>query len=237
MKSSSPTAAIAIATVFANLVNKAAFQLSSDNMLVLEALIRANHQLKDLSVSEIGDYLQEMSDQSMKGLANNVKGIYHELEYVRNENADGDDIYARLFPATNHPGADVILSQDGVDFDEIQLKATDSISLIQTHYVKYPDIPIQVTSELADSSPDITSSGISNEELNSKVSHALDGIEDQSTISQLEDAAVLSGIVSATIHIEKLLSGEEPAKKVTKKMMKDVGAAVTATALVDLLFS
>ncbi len=236
MKISQPEA-MAIAAVFANLISKASFQLSSDNMLVLEALMRANPKLKELSISDIGDYLSDMSEESLKGLGNNVKGIYHELVFVQKENSDGDDIYARLFPDTNHPGADVILSHDGVDISEIQLKATDNIAYVQEHFVRYPDIPIVVTSEVSEFNPSIDSSGVSNASLEVDISDALDGIESHTTSSQIGDAAEMSGIVSAAINANRVLSGEASPKKASMDTLKDVGAAVSATAILDILFS
>ena len=235
MKQKSPRIALAIASVFANLINKATFELSAENILVLESLQRANPALKELSISEIGNYLSEMSEESMRGLANNVKGIYHELLFVQNENTDGDEIYARIFPDTNHPGADVILQKEGIDVAEIQLKATDNISYIEEHYVRYPETPIFVTSEISENASGIPT-GISNEELESNISNTFRDIEGQRTVSQLEDAAMMSGVTSAIIHAGNVLKGKTTAKAASMETLKDVGAAVSATALLDILF-
>lgn len=236
-KSASPAAAIAIASVFANLINKASFELSEDGVLVLESLQRANPVLKEMSISEIGNYLAGMPEESIRGLANNVKGIYHELQYIKNENTDGDDVFASIFPSTNHPGADVILQKDGVDIAELQLKATDNISYIEEHFVRYPEIPILVTSEISETNPYIPTTGISNEELEENVSSTFGDIAEQGTVSQLEDAAMMSGIISAAIHAENVLKGNTTAKAASFETLKDVGAAVSATTLIDILFS
>ena len=45
-----------------------------------------------------------MSDEQLVGVVSNVKGILHEMEYVRLENTDGDSISAAMFPDTNHKG-------------------------------------------------------------------------------------------------------------------------------------
>ena len=110
LKTKSSTAVTTVATVFANLINKAQLQLSTDEQLVVEALRRSSNALSDMSLSEMGNYLRSMDDDSLRGLANNVKGIYHELQFVRRENLNGDAITARIFPETNHPGADVVLT-------------------------------------------------------------------------------------------------------------------------------
>ena len=236
MKKKSYTPEIAIASIFAYLINKSSFELSAEGMLVLEALQRANHDLKDMSISEIGNYLSGMTKEQAQGLANNVKGIYHELLYAQQENSDGDDIYATLFPDANHPGSDIMLQRDGVDIAEIQLKATDSISDIQGHFIRYPDIPIFATSEVSDKVAGVSSSEFSNENLTDDVTDAFEGIKEQSTMSYLEDAAVMSGIVAAAMHAGDVLRGNATAKTATVEALKDIGVAVSATALVDILF-
>ena len=236
-KSSAYTIEIAIATIFANLINKVRFKLSDEGILVLEAMQRANSALKGMSISEIGNYLSGMSEEQLRGLANNVKGVYHELLYIQKENADGDDTYARIFPSTNHPGSDVILQKEGTDVAEIQLKATDNISYIEEHFVRYPDIPIFVTSELSDKYPSIPTTGISNESLESDVSGTFGDIEGQGMASQIQDAAVVSGTIAAAIRAGDVLKGKTTAKEASMDTLKDVGAAVSATILVSILFS
>ena len=41
------------------------------------------------------------------GAANNIKGIAHELIYVKTENEDGDTVYAFLPEDTNNPQFEV----------------------------------------------------------------------------------------------------------------------------------
>lgn len=94
------TAAITIASVFANLMNKASLSFTNDERLVVDALRRSNNDLADMPLSDMGDYIRGMDENSMRGLASNVKGIYHELKFVQKENLDGDDITARVFGAT-----------------------------------------------------------------------------------------------------------------------------------------
>jgi len=227
---------VAIATVFVNLINKVTFKLDADGAMVLEALQRANPEVKEMSVTEIGDYLSGMSEESLRGLANNVKGIYHELQFVNDENTDGDDISARLYPETNHPGADVILSRDGSDFDEIQLKATDSISTIQEHYNRYPDVSIVVTSELADKHSGIGDSGFSNDQLDASVLNTFEHLENQGTLAQYQNAGEVSALMSGAINAANVISGKKDVRGASIETLKDVGIAVSTTALIDILF-
>lgn len=182
LKTKSSTAVTTVATVFANLINKAQLQLSTDEQLVVEALRRSSNALSDMSLSEMGSYLWSMDDDSLRGLANNVKGIYHELQFVRRENLNGDAITARIFPETNHPGADVVLSRDGKDLAELQLKATDSSSLLAKHLDKYPEISIAATDEVANSISGVKSSGFSNAALENDVGNAFSSVSDQAHI-------------------------------------------------------
>lgn len=237
LKTKSSTAVTTVATVFANLINKAQLQLSTDEQLVVEALRRSSNALSDMSLSEMGNYLRSMDDDSLRGLANNVKGIYHELQFVRRENLNGDAITARIFPETNHPGADVVLSRDGKDLAELQLKATDSSSLLAKHLDKYPEISIVTTDEVANSISGVKSSGFSNAALENDVGNAFSSVSDQAHISQLQDAAAVSGLLAAAVNAGNVLSGKATAKEASKNTLRDMGVAVSSTFLVDLLFS
>lgn len=237
LKTKSSTAVTTVATVFANLINKAQLQLSTDEQLVVEALRRSSNALSDMSLSEMGNYLRSMDDDSLRGLANNVKGIYHELQFVRRENLNGDAITARIFPKTNHPGADVVLSRDGKDLAELQLKATDSSSLLAKHLDKYPEISIAATDEVANSISGVKSSGFSNAALENDVGNAFSSVSDQAHISQLQDAAAVSGLLAAAVNAGNVLSGKATAKEASKNTLRDMGVAVSSTFLVDLLFS
>lgn len=230
-------APVVIATVFANLINKASLEFSEEEQLVIEALRRSNNKLAEMSMSDMGDYLKCMNDKSLRGLANNVKGIYHELSYVHYENNNGDSITARVFQETNHPGADVILSKNGLDFAEIQLKATDNVYLIREHFSKYPEITVAATTEVADSMPGVLSSGFSNSNLENEVGETFTDVSDQSFSSQAESAFAVSALMSAALNASKVLSGKETSENAIRHTLRDVGVAVSSTLLVDLLFS
>lgn len=237
LKASASSAAVTVATVFANLMNKAHLHFSADEQLVVDALRRSSKALSDMPLSEMGGYLRGMDDASLRGLANNVKGIYHELQFVRRENLNGDAVTARIFPETNHPGADVVLSRDGRDIADLQLKATDNSSLLAKHFEKYPDISVAATDEVAGSMPGVRSSGFNDAALESDVKDAFSSVSDQAHISQLQDAAAVSGLLAAAMNASDVLSGKASAKEASKNTLRDMGVAVSSTFLVDLLFS
>ena len=85
------------------------------------------------------------------------------------ENANGDEWAARLHDDERFPGSDVTLT-DLVSGQEIEvsLKATAHPALIENALMRYPDIPIVTTSEMAERFADddrVSSSDWSNEEL------------------------------------------------------------------------
>lgn len=229
--------ATTVASVIANLINKAPLTFSTDERLVLDALKRSSNALSEMSTPQMGDYLGSMSTESRRGLANNVKGIYHELKFVRRENLDGDAVTARIFPETNHPGADVVLTRDGADIAELQLKATDHAGIVKHHLERYPDIPIATTKEVAHSYPGVHSTGFTDAGLEHDVSQTLGDVTDQAHMAQFGHAAVTSGVVAAAVHAGGVQSGKVPVNVASINALRDMGIAVTSTMLIDILFS
>jgi hypothetical protein len=134
---------------------------TEDEELVLQALRRSNKSLVDASEIELSEYVQALSVEQISGLKNNVKGIYHELAFQRQENLDGDEYIVELFGDTNHAGADVrIINVETGDVSEVQLKATNYAFYVREHNEKYENIDVLVTSEVAGSSPDWSSWGL-----------------------------------------------------------------------------
>lgn len=167
-----------ILTTFLKVESARHIVLSPDESLVLAAVHRAVTALHDATPAEVRDYLAELGLDGQRGLAANVKGILHEMRYVQLENTDGDHVFASLFEDTNHPDTDVLLHNlDTGALWEIQLKATDSESLVQDWLHHHPHGEILVTSELAHKMG-LASSGLSNHDLQVSVDHFLDRLDD-----------------------------------------------------------
>ena len=150
--------------------------LNVDEELVLQALKRAVPDTQNLNIEEIQDYLQGMDDNQLVGLANNVKGILHEIQFVKIENEDGDDVTAALFTDTNHPDTDVILTNEVTgDTIAVQLKATNSESYVNDWIENHDNGEILVTEEIANKMG-LESTEISNDELTADVSEFVDKI-------------------------------------------------------------
>lgn len=229
---------ITIATVFSNLLNKHLAVNSEDEALVVEALRRSNNSLNDASLTELGDYLSTLNSEQLKGLANNIKGIFHELKYVEQVNTQDDGISAEIFDSTNHAGADVILKDSETNdvIGEVQLKATDSPSYILEHFKKYPDIEVLATSEIAGRLDGVESTGISNEDITQAVKTEFDQVDDLSTQAQIGDSIATSGLLSAALRASEVMSGKKEIGAAGKDALIDIGIATSTTALVALLF-
>jgi hypothetical protein len=140
---------------------------------VFDAVRRGYKQLEFASTDEISDYFSEIEAESVLGHVNNIKGILFEQEYMDALAEKG--ISAHIFESTNHPLTDIsILNPDG-SINEIQLKATDSSSYINTTVNENPDIEIVTTSEVFGNIDyeGVIDSGISNLDLNDAVVETL----------------------------------------------------------------
>ncbi|HIF9257789.1 TPA: hypothetical protein ACX6RA_000823 [Photobacterium damselae] len=146
-----------------------------DHGSVFDAVRRGYNELELANNSEIIDYFSNINLDAMSGHISNIKGIVFEQEVVNALNEQGMD--AMLFEATNHPISDIALMSDGDIAAEVQLKASDSVAYINETLAENPDIPIIVTSEVADGleSTMVIDSGIDNVALNDAVSEVLTG--------------------------------------------------------------
>jgi hypothetical protein len=144
--------------------------LNADDVLVLQALRRAVPDTQTMSLDDIQDYLQEFDEDQLVGLANNVKGILHEIQFVQIENEDGDEVSAALFTDTNHPDTDVILTNEETgETIAVQLKATNSESYVNDWIENHEDGEILVTEEIAEKMG-LESTELFNEEVTADVS-------------------------------------------------------------------
>ncbi|WP_286300695.1 hypothetical protein [Vibrio apostichopi] len=142
---------------------------------VFDAVRRGYNELELASNDEILDYFADVTPDAMSGHVSNIKGIVFEQEVVAALNGQGMD--AMLFEATNHPVSDIALMSDGDIAAEVQLKATDSVAYINETLAENSDIPIIVSSEVADSFDGtlVIDSGIDNAILTDTVSETLAG--------------------------------------------------------------
>ena len=144
------------------------------------------------------DSLKGATEERLQGLANGVKGKYFEL-LVRNKLNAGERLgdvqlepgqTARLASSPTQPGWDLrIEDSNGEVVQDLQLKATDSMSYAKAALDKYPDIPVVVPNELeygAALRDDLMGSSISNDNLEQETERQL-GELTEGTIKNLAD--------------------------------------------------
>lgn len=126
---------------------------------IYDTLRQVNQNYAELSADEIFVQTLFMPSESLEGLSALVKGAHFEQLVAA-------DTGGELHEHFNNPGTDMVL--DGVEY---QLKATDSVSYIQSVDA---GIPVIATSEVAATTTAIDS-GYTDEELNYSIDLALGG--------------------------------------------------------------
>jgi len=171
----------------------------NDSELATIAAMQRAHPSVGSNQEDLGHWLAGMADDQIVGVVSNTKGVLHEMEFVRIENADGDSVHAAMFQSTNHPGYDV----EFVDTDtgatwQAQLKATDSTAYVQNWIEDHPDGEILVTHELAEKMG-LPDSGLSNEELTARTEDVVDQLLEAADDSSLWD--YFPGLTAASISL------------------------------------
>lgn len=141
--------------------------------LVFDSVRRGYNELNHASNDDIIAYFDDVDPDAMVGHVSNIKGILFEQMYVEQLAEQG--VYAEVFEATNHPIVDIAVFDDGDVVNELQLKATDSVSYINTTLEEHPDVAIVATSEVANqiNSEMVINSGIEDAVLEHTVNEAL----------------------------------------------------------------
>lgn len=225
-----------IISVLAKLTFGNTEKLNADDELVLQALRRALPDTQKMNLEDIQDYLQGMDENQLLGLANNVKGVLHEIQFVNIENEDGDEITAALFIDTNHPDTDVLLTNEETgETIAVQLKATDSESYVNDWIENHDDGEILVTEGIAERMG-LESTEISNEELTADVSEFIDkmiNLEDDDTLWNYFPALPAISIAIAGYYLfKKYNKGEISFSTLKNKFIRLTGIKVAKFSLI-----
>lgn len=226
-----------VSAVFVQLFAEDLPDFSGDELMVLDAIRRSRNDLNDATEGEIATYLKTLDPRQLEGLQNNVKGIYHELRYADAENSDFDFYSVELFDRTNHPGVDVIITNTLTgETREVQLKATEYTDYIRKHNERYDDIEIFATSEVADKMAGVTSTGISNDELEDDVADVFKDARDVDD-SAIGSSVAVAGIIVLARNIKVLLSGERLSSAKKDEMIRDGVASASVSGLMAYLIN
>lgn len=181
---------------------------SPEEFIVLDALIRSTNKVTDLSSAV--DYVKEISErgqESLLGMSNNLKGILHEIQFVYDENTDGDQIFAILPESTNQPGFDVYLSNSENGSSEwVQLKTTMNTQHVTDWIAKYPgnEDRIIVNEEMAQKLG-LPSSGMKDSDLTFRTEEVVNKmIEHEDTLNEIISASVPLSVISIAFVIYQL---------------------------------
>ena len=210
-----------IATVITKLLQGDLSDLTADQLLVLDALKMSRNDLENASDEELIEYASSLSDEQLDGVISSVKGKYHELLFAAAENSD-DDIYsAALFEATNHPGADVLITNELTgDTKAVQLKATQYRSYIKEHKERYAEIEVFATTEVAGDG--VNDSGFTNEKVTDDTSDTLDTLRDAGD-SVIDDAMATSAMIALAYQLGRVIkAGDIPDEAAARKATVEV---------------
>jgi hypothetical protein len=229
--------AFAIGGIIYALLNDIEIADTQENLLAIEALTRMNNSWAELDHAGLSDALQQYDDEGLKGIANNAKGIFHELIYVEEFNRSYDDKHAELFGATNHPGADVrITDLNTGEINDVQLKAQKNHYGIEHHYDRYPDIEVIATEEIASILDGVESSGFSNTEITEQIKGVIDQLTDYSPLDTAQNTAEISLLITAISSAADVLTGRADANQAGLNVIKNVTVATSATLFTAYLF-
>jgi len=209
---------------------------NESEQLVLEALRRSNSLLVTATEHELANYVKSMEPKQLSGLQNNVKGIYHELRFARDQNANDDQYIVELFEATNHPAADVrIINTTTGDVQEVQLKATNFMSHIRKHNERYETVDVFATSEIADTSDSILSTNISNAELSDDVSIVVSGLDNVAESYEVLNSMALAGMVTLARNTRVLLMDRKLTEEDKGRLLENGAVSAGAAGIISLL--
>lgn len=169
--------ALAITTVLAKLAwNARTPQLTEADQAVLAALRRSHAELANAPLEDIQAYLQGFDEQQIVGLVSTVKGMLHDMEFVRLDHEDGDSLYAAYLNQHDHTDFDVLLAdQHSGESWQLQLKAIEGTGTGKDWIAAPPEEMLLATEEIA-AQLGLESSGLSTKELTQSVEDAIDVI-------------------------------------------------------------
>lgn len=230
----------AIGGVFGALLTREPLDDSLESRLVVSALRRSAKELESASTEVLCDYLRSKTDEQRQGIAVNVKGIYHEEVYVHKHNLSDQETEARLFPDTNHPGADVQFfdRETGEVIGTIQLKAVVSVGAVHAHLSCYPDVDVAATSEVAGQFDDerVVNSGFENASLTADVDNVTQRLHDHTVLNRVEQSAAIALGAASLDEVLQMMQGQKEFPRAVVDAAGKVGTTAAATAMVAVLF-
>ena len=205
--------------------------VSEEETVILEAMIRSSNKITDLdSAINFAKTTAAKGADSLMGAANNIKGIAHELIYIKTENEDGDSVFAFMPEDTNHPQFDVLTINNATGEQKWeQLKTTTNPENINSWIEKYPgsEGSLKVNIEMADKLG-FESTGISDKELTIDVNNFLDKLiqMDENALTQIIETSPPLTIIAASFVVYGLYKRYQQ-DEISKKQFISMSAKIT----------
>ena len=205
--------------------------VSEEEYVILEAMIRSSNKITDLdSAIEFAKTIAAKGTASLTGAASNIKGIAHELEYVKTENEDGDTVFAFLPEDTSHPQFDVLTIDISTGEQKwIQLKTTLNEEHVYDWFKKYPgsEGSIKVNEEMA-TKLGLPSTGVIDKELTIDVNNFLNKLTemDEGTVTQIIETSPPLTIIASSFAVYELFKKYQK-NEISKKKFIFLSAKIT----------
>ena len=205
--------------------------VTEEETVILEAMIRSSNKITDLdSAINFAKTTAAKGADSLMGAANNIKGIAHELIYIKTENEDGDSVFAFMPEDTNHPQFDVLTINNATGEQKWeQLKTTTNPENINSWIEKYPgsEGSLKVNIEMADKLG-FESTGISDKELTIDVNNFLDKLiqMDENALAQIIETSPPLTIIAASFVVYGLYKRYQQ-DEISKKQFISMSAKIT----------
>ena len=213
--------------------------LTEEDNVILEAMIRSSKKITDLdSAIEFAKTTAAKGTDSLMGAANNIKGIAHELIYVKTENEDGDTVFAFMPEDTNHPQFDVLTinTATGEQHWE-QLKTTLNEEHIYNWIEKYPgsEGSLKVNVEMAEKLG-LPSTGIVDKELSVSVNNLLNKLieMDESQLTNIFETSVPLTVIASSFAVYGLFKKYQK-KEISKKKFIFLSTKITGLKAAKIL--
>jgi len=147
--------------------------MSIEKEAVYDAIRRGYSDLSHADELTIDAYFSDVDMDSLSGHVGNIKGILFEQEYV--EQLQNDGIDAVVYDEVNHPMSDIMILENGEVVEDLQLKATESVSYVKdTLNTVDCDVTVVTTTEVAQHfDGEVIDSGISESMLEEAVSDVI----------------------------------------------------------------
>ena len=199
-----------------------------------------------------GVRMETLADSAPQQALSTIKGKYFEV-LVRDRLNAGEHLgelqlepgqVAKLAGSPTQPGWDLsIENADGSLAEEIQLKATESMSYVKKALEKYPDIRVAAPSEIDYASEEILGTGISNEQLErvtetqiGELSEgAVEDLLDTGAEMALDSIPFVSIAMTGVIEGRNLLVGRSTFRESLRRGSKRLGRATAYDAIGTLL--